>query len=119
MKNHFLLLFVLATTGATLSNCEKIKMDKNVPACIKERIKSIEKEKIWNPAAKIFQYEYKGKTVFYIPSHCCDIPGEVLDENCNLICQPDGGITGKGDGKCKDFFKERTGEKLIWADTRK
>jgi hypothetical protein len=35
-----------------------------------------------------------------------------------LICQPDGGITGKGDGKCPDFDKNKTNEKLVWQDPR-
>ena len=32
--------------------------------------------------------------------------------------EPDGGITGRGDGKCTDFFQTRTDERLWWADTR-
>ncbi|MFT5791167.1 MAG: hypothetical protein ACI9LI_000499, partial [Saprospiraceae bacterium] len=28
-------------------------------------------------------------------------------------------FTGKGDGKCADFFDARTNEKLIWEDERK
>ena len=31
---------------------------------------------------------------------------------------PDGGFTGKGDGKIKDF-ETATDEKLLWADSRK
>lgn len=119
MKIHITSLLIIASTAATLSNCEKGKSEKNIPDCIKEKIKSIEQEKVWNPPAKIFQYQYLGKTVFYIPSHCCDIPGEVLDENCNVVCNPDGGITGKGDGRCTDFFNKRSEEKLIWSDSRK
>ena len=119
MKNQILLLIVLSSTSITVSNCDKADLPKGTTSCIKEKIKEIEKEKVWNPAAKIWQYEYNGKTVYYIPSHCCDIPSMVLDENCNQICSPDGGITGKGDGKCKDFFSARKNEKLIWVDTRK
>lgn len=43
----------------------------------------------------------------------------LFDENCNRICAPDGGKTGKGDGKCPDFFEKRTDEKLVWKDERK
>jgi hypothetical protein len=35
------------------------------------------------------------------------------------MCAPDGGFTGKGDGKCTYFFDARTNEKLIWEDERK
>lgn len=31
---------------------------------------------------------------------------------------PDGGITGRGDGKFPYFDKERTNEKLLWEDKR-
>jgi len=48
---------------------------------------------------------YKGKEVNYKPAErCCDQMGEVRDTSGNIICHPDGGITGKGDGKCPDFF---------------
>jgi hypothetical protein len=42
----------------------------------------------------------------------------LYDENCTLLCLPDGGITGQGNGKCANFFIERTNEKLIWEDSR-
>lgn len=119
MKNPFLLLILLSSTGLTISRCDKESLPKGTPDCIREKIREIENEKVWNPAAKIWQYEYQGKTVYYLPSHCCDIPGMVLDENCQTICSPDGGITGKGDGRCPDFFSTRKNEKLIWEDKRK
>lgn len=49
--------------------------------------------------------EYQGKTVYYIPPKCCDIPSELYDENGKLICYPDGGFVG-GDGKCPGFKLE-------------
>ncbi len=42
----------------------------------------------------------------------------LYNENCNVICSPDGGLTGSGDGQCSDFFDTRTDEKLIWEDVR-
>jgi len=44
---------------------------------------------------------------------------ELYEDDCTLICAPDGGITGMGDGKCSDFFTERTAPELIWEDDRK
>jgi hypothetical protein len=72
-----------------------------------------------NPPGSIWRYEYNGKTVYYIPAYCCDMQSELFDGNCNKICSPDGGFTGKGDGKCSDFFTNRKNEKLIWKDERK
>jgi hypothetical protein len=41
-----------------------------------------------------------------------------MDESCSIICSPDGGFSGKGDGNCIDFFEKRTNGKLIWRDKR-
>jgi len=86
--------------------------------CIEKEINNIKSQDVWNPPAEVWQYRYNGQTVYYIPPRCCDIPSRLLDENCNVICSPDGGFTGKGDGKCNDFFSKRTGKKLIWKDKR-
>jgi hypothetical protein len=44
--------------------------------------------------------------------------GELFDESGILLCAPDGGITGRGDGRCPDFFDERREELRVWADNR-
>jgi hypothetical protein len=97
--------------------CKKDELN-NIPACIQERIKLLKQEKVADPPASVWQYEYNRQTVYYIPAQCCDIPSQLLDANCNVICSPDGGFTGNGDGKCPDFFQKRTKEKLVWKDTR-
>ncbi|GAB3195086.1 hypothetical protein GCM10027293_04740 [Pontibacter aydingkolensis] len=71
-----------------------------------------------NPPAKIYRYTYKDQEVFYLTGRCCDIPSKLYDKNGNIICEPDGGITGKGDGRCTDFFEKRSDETLIWEDKR-
>ena len=116
MKNNVLIfLLVLFLTACGNDDIEKI----DGPACVIERINSIKKAPVRNPPAKVYSYTYNGATVYYIPSYCCDAFSELLDENCNLLCNPDGGLTGGGDGKCTDFFKNRSNEKLIWTDDRK
>lgn len=89
-----------------------------VPACITEKITAMKAAEVKNPPLSLWQYQYNGQTVYYIPSYCCDIPSELYNSQCNLICSPDGGITGRGDGKCSDFFDKRTDGKLIWKDDR-
>ena len=71
------------------------------------------------PPGSVWQYTFKEQTVYFIGADCCDQFSELYDSNCNLICAPDGGITGYGDGKCASFFKIRTDEILIWQDTRR
>lgn len=59
-------------------------------------------------------YTYNGKTVYLLTSECCDFYNILLDENCNVLCAPSGGITGKGDGGCADFFAKASFVKQIW-----
>ena len=51
-------------------------------------------------------------------SPCCDQYNNLYDSDCNLICAPSGGYTGKGDQKCLDFFDKAKHVKLIWKDDR-
>jgi hypothetical protein len=73
---------------------------------------------VGNPPLSIWRYEYNRQSVYFVPAHCCDIASVVYDSTGTVFCSPDGGITGKGDGKCPDFFEQRTGEQLIWQDAR-
>jgi hypothetical protein len=91
----------------------------SLPGCISKMIETFRSEEVKNPPRKIFRYTYQGKTVYYVPALCCDFYSDLYDAQCNLLGHPDGGYTGKGDGKFPDFEKKRTDEKLIWADERK
>jgi hypothetical protein len=102
-----------------LNNLRTFRDDHKNPGFINKKIAEFLKEEPKNPPVTITQYDYKGKKVYYISSYCCDFPSQLYDEEGNLICEPDGGITGRGDGKCTDFFTERKNELLIWKDTRK
>jgi len=81
-------------------------------------IDQIKSEKVTNPPSSIWRYEYKGRIVYFRPQICCDQFSYLYDENGNIICAPDGGFTGIGDGRCTDFFSERTKETVIWIDPR-
>ena len=113
MKNIVILISIL------LINASGCKSKSEIPTCIQEKIEEISSKEVSNPPTKVYQYTYNDQTVYYITSKCCDIPSSLYDDNCNKLCSPDGGITGKGDGKCSDFFDTRTDEKLIWKDERK
>lgn len=85
---------------------------------LSQLIQEMGQDKPANPPAKIYRYTYNDQEVYYITGRCCDIPGKVYDMYGNVICEPDGGITGKGDGRCPDFFEKRSDETLIWEDKR-
>jgi hypothetical protein len=110
---HLLLALLLLAAG-----CKKEELVKSTPACIKKKINQLAQGPVTNPPAKIYSYQYRGKTVYYFPPKCCDIPSTLYDADCNIICAPDGGLTGAGDGRCADFFSSRTAERLIWEDKR-
>ena len=60
---------------------------------------------------------YNGQTVYYIPVHsCCDQWSDLYDSDGNIICHPDGGITGEGDFNCTDFSS--LGGEIVWQDDR-
>ncbi len=88
------------------------------PAWLKARIADVLAERKRNPLTHIYKYLYDGQTVYYITAPCCDQYSQVFDTKGRLVCQPDGGITGKGDGKCRDFNKRKSNEKLVWQDPR-
>lgn len=113
---HITIIFLLII--ASLSGCDDPKVAKGTPDCILERIEQLKAAPVSNPPMEIWRYQYQGRTVYYLPPQCCDIPSVLLDENCNRICSPDGGFGGSGDGKCSDFSKTRTDGELIWKDDR-
>ena len=98
--------------------CSK-KEGEDIPACIQQMITEYGNRPVQNPSAAFYEYDYKGQKVYYMKPPCCDQLSKLYDAHCNLLGSPDGGITGKGDGKYPDFFTERKNEKLIWQDLRK
>ncbi len=110
---------ILVVFFAVAFSCSKrTGLPDDIPTCILQKIDQLESEAVRNPPASIWQYEYNGQTVYYEPSYCCDFYSTLYDSKCNIICHPDGGIAGGGDGKCTDFFATRKNEKLIWQDNR-
>jgi hypothetical protein len=85
-------------------------------SCISSVIDSIKKEPVRNPPASVWSFEHEGKTFFYIPPYCCDNFGVIYDTQCNVLCHPDGGFSGRGDGKCEGI--DLSNKVLIWKDDR-
>ncbi|MCI5059120.1 MAG: hypothetical protein MRY83_23610 [Flavobacteriales bacterium] len=134
MKNlKFLFLFLMlfsfscknkeqiANDGVVTEEQKKeVKKDPIVKneSCIDLKINEFKSSEKKNPPIQIHQYYYKDKVVYLVSSYCCDIPSRVFDESCNLVCEPDGGFTGNGDGRCSDFYDVATKKTLIWKDQR-
>lgn len=121
MKILFSLLFIFLTAFGC---CDSKKLNStaahqaNLPVCIKDLIKKHQSEEKKNPPIKIYSYLYNGKTVYYESAACCDMYSNLYSNDCSLLGHPDGGFTGRGDGKFPDFAKEATNQKLVWEDKR-
>jgi hypothetical protein len=89
-----------------------------VPESISAIIHDLESRPVANPPAYVASYDYAGHVVYYVPPRCCDVFGDLYDIAGHVICHPDGGLAGTGDGRCPDFLKQRKHEMIIWRDSR-
>jgi hypothetical protein len=89
-----------------------------LPKWLQSKISEYESMPPSNPPRSVHQSTYEGKTVYYIPPICCDIQSELYDEAGNRLCAPDGGFTGRGDGRCKLFNVGEAMSFTIWQDSR-
>ena len=102
----------------TFVNCKQSTSADENPEWIRGLVEKYQNEPLGNSPQSIWRYEYKGQVVYYVPPQCCDQFSALYDTKGSIICAPDGGFTGTGDGHCPDFFPERKNEKLIWKDSR-
>lgn len=106
--NRLLLFGLLAILLSCSSQQDKIRL----PRWLHDKIVQAER----NPGSfeEVWVYKYKGQSVYLFLPGCCDRYSELYDESGKLICKPGGGITGKGDGKCRNFIKKRKYGVLLW-----
>lgn len=90
----------------------------DVPAWVETLIDSLAAEPVANPPLSVTRYVYRGDFVYFVPAHCCDIPSVLFSATGAVVCEPDGGLTGAGDGRCADFADERRSATLVWSDPR-
>jgi hypothetical protein len=117
MMTFFRLFIIIITLGFVAAGCASPAQPEN-PSWVDPLISKYQNEPVGNPPQSIWRYDYNGQTVYYIPPQCCDQYSKLLDAGGQVICAPDGGLTGRGDGRCPDFFAKRTNEALIWKDNR-
>ncbi len=111
-------LLLSALLSIAAPKCSKQFSPTGLPDCIQQKINSIKGQPRWNPPAQVDEYLYNGKTVYLFSADCCDQYSVAYDMQCNAVCAPAGGLTGKGDRKCLDFFTTAKHVKLVWKDER-
>jgi hypothetical protein len=104
-----LLLWIIACGGDDTSS--------DVPACVDDVIAGLEADPVRNPPSSVTEYVIDGERYYYIPPYCCDAFSVLLDDQCDTVCNPDGGESGKGSGKCPDL-DAATSTRVIWEDDR-
>ncbi len=110
------LLFFLGAVIIVCSSFQKKKIKKTKLTCIEQKIAGYKRATPEDKPQSVYEYQYKGKKVYYITMGCCDKFNELLDSNCRLLGYPDGGFTGRGDGKVPDFSKDKQHGKLLWKN---
>src|SRR5437763_814749 len=118
MKSLLLTGFIIAMVASCDKERNSNSDHSSVPACIQTRIDDIKKQPKWNPPAEVNEYLYNGKKVYLFNANCCDQFITLVDDSCNPICAPSGGITGSGDRNCPDFYQKAHFIRLIWKDPR-
>ena len=99
-------------------SCNRQAAKHTLPQCVESKIRELSDLPPAEPRRQIISYDYHGNTVFYVSAPCCDQMSELFDLECRLLCRPDGGFTGKGDGRCADFNEMKSNPVLIWKDNR-
>lgn len=114
------LLYLIGIVVALLCGCTGNPSPQNGnPDWVNRLITDFQSKPVGNPPQSITRYEYNGEIVYYVPPQCCDQYSVLYDSKGTVICAPDGGFTGRGDGKCADFRQQAKNEQLIWKDDRK
>src|SRR5688572_5744526 len=118
MATHRLrLLFGLMVIGLACAPQNPVAPEA-LPDWLTALTRELQTEPVANPPAFIARYEYKNEVVYYLPPRCCDVWSNLYRADGTVLCHPDGGLTGKGDGRCADFVAERKNERIIWRDPR-
>ena len=104
---------LLLALGAACTTERPVKSEP-VPEWLATIIDQLEHPPVSNPPEFIARYEYQGQTVYYVGPRCCDIPSTLYIAAGTVLCAPDGGFTGSGDGRCPDFILARSDEKILW-----
>lgn len=118
MKGKLTKIIVFIGIVVFTMNCKSSDTeDENLPACIENKIEEILSNEVANPPTQVWKWEVDEETYYYITSDCCDQYNILYSDTCEIICAPDGGLTGQGDGKCPEF-KEEIIKTLAWIDNR-
>ena len=111
-----ILLITCAVTISLFSSCQKGKISKGTPGCIKDKITVFDENSSCDDGVKVERYAFQGENVYvFNPGTCgADMTSEVIDSECNTLGYL-GGLTGNqiinGENFSSANFKEIVWEK--------
>jgi uncharacterized protein DUF6970 len=115
----------LVLIGALSTACAKESLvprarvdDVPLPGWLTAMIDQFEDPSLANPPAFIARYTYQNQVVYYVAPRCCDIWSTLYTSTGAVLCAPDGGLSGEGDGRCPDFAARRRDELIVWQSRR-
>jgi hypothetical protein len=113
MHRNLIILFVFAGMSFFACNPLGILEPRTVPRCIENMLDQTDPQ-TKAPIIGLARYELEGKYYFELMPECCDQFTSLYDEDCNFVCHPGGGITGRGDGQCPDWVENLSNRKTLW-----
>ncbi|MEZ5308084.1 MAG: hypothetical protein R2684_13140 [Pyrinomonadaceae bacterium] len=84
------------------------------PPWLKAKIEEATRGRASNVPMHASRATYKQKLVYYISPNVPDGFGTLYDASGEILCHPDGGLNGRGDGRCGDFFDTARELTTIW-----
>ncbi len=109
MKKLFMVLLIVSTTVS----CNKSKVKKGTPDCVKDKITEFDKSSACNNA-KVDQYTFQGNTVYaFEPGSCgADMATEVISSDCKTLGYL-GGFSGNTKINGSEFSTAKF-ENTVW-----
>lgn len=105
---------------SALPGCSAAVSPQAMPDWLRAKIEGFTAAPQGSAPDRVLSAQLEGRQYFYIPGACCDQFNGLYDESGQYLCAPDGGFSGRGDGKCSDASRQVMGEKMhpVWQDPR-
>jgi hypothetical protein len=113
MRTFSFAIIWLVLLAMLVMDCDRSDDYEGLPMCVEKQL--TKQDAVRKPPVEVWRWNVDDKTYYYFRSECCDQYNYLFDDNCEIVCAPDGGFSGKGDGTCPQF-EGQIEKSLIWKD---